>query len=45
VIREVKEDGYKYLSVFETDQIKHDEMDIGENPLVGITSHKHIIIH
>jgi len=26
VIREVKEDGYKYLSVLETDQIKHDEM-------------------
>jgi len=26
VIREVKEDGYKYLGVLETDQIKHDEM-------------------
>jgi len=26
VIREVKEDGYKYLRVLETDQIKHDEM-------------------
>jgi len=26
VICEVKEDGYKYLGVLETDQIKHDEM-------------------
>jgi len=26
VIREVKEDGYKYLGVLGTDQIKHDEM-------------------
>ena len=26
MIREVKEDGYKYLGVLETDQIKHDEM-------------------
>ena len=26
VIREVKEDGYKYLGVLKTDQIKHDEM-------------------
>jgi len=26
MIREVKEDGYKYLGVLETDQVKHDEM-------------------
>jgi len=26
VIHEVKEDGYKYLGVLETDQIKHDQM-------------------
>jgi len=26
VIREVKKDGYKYLSVLETDQIKHYKM-------------------
>ena len=27
MIREVKEDGYKYLGVLETDQIKHDQMN------------------
>jgi len=26
VIREIKEDGYKYIGVLETDQIKHDEI-------------------
>jgi len=25
-MREVKDDGYKYLGVLETDQIKHDDM-------------------
>jgi len=29
VIHKVKEDGYKYLGVLETDQIKHEEMKDG----------------